>query len=140
MATASSTLVKLPASVDLDAIESVRENLLEALEAGPVTISGADVERVSTNALLMLVSAAETARRNSFAFAIADVSAPMEAAIDRLGLGSLCAAGSEGRPAAHLCRAAAARPEDRSGLPAQSGKGRAQPVTVQSGARAALSF
>ena len=30
---------------------------------------------------LMLVSAAETARRNSFAFAIADVSAPMEAAI-----------------------------------------------------------
>jgi len=86
MATASSTRVKLPASVDLDAIESVRENLLEALEAGPVTVSGADVERVSTNALLMLVSAAETARRNSFAFDIADVSAPMEAAIDRLGL------------------------------------------------------
>jgi anti-anti-sigma regulatory factor len=87
MATASSTLVKLPASVDLDAIESVRESLLEALEAGPVTVSGAEVERVSTNALLMLVSAAETARRNSFGFDIADVSAPMASAIDRLGLG-----------------------------------------------------
>ncbi len=46
----------------------------------------ATVERVATNALLMLVSAAETARRNSFAFAISGASASMLAAIDRLGL------------------------------------------------------
>lgn len=86
MAAASSTCVKLPASVDLDAIESVRDSLMEALDAGPVSVSGAEVERVSTNALIMLISAAETARRNSFAFEIADVSAPMGAAIERLGL------------------------------------------------------
>jgi anti-anti-sigma regulatory factor len=86
MAAASSTLVKLPASVDLDVIESVRDSLMEALDAGPVSVSGADVERVSTNALIMLTSAAETARRNSFAFEIVDMSAPMGAAIDRLGL------------------------------------------------------
>ena len=48
----------------------------------------------------------------------------------RFGLGSLCAAGSEGRSAAHLCRAASARPEDRSGVPAESGQGRAEPVNV----------
>jgi anti-anti-sigma regulatory factor len=86
MAAASSTLVKLPASVDLDVIESVRDSLMEALDAGPVSVSGADVERVSTNALIMLTSAAETARRNSFAFEIVDMSVPMGAAIDRLGL------------------------------------------------------
>jgi anti-anti-sigma regulatory factor len=86
MAAASSTRVTLPASIDLDAIEGVRDSLMDALDAGPVSISGAEVERVSTNALIMLISAAETARRNSFAFDIADVSAPMGAAIERLGL------------------------------------------------------
>ena len=45
------------------------------------------VERVATNALFMLISAAETSRRNSFGFGITGASAPMLAAIDRLGLG-----------------------------------------------------
>ena len=47
-----------------------------------------------------------------------------------LGIGSLRAAGSEGRHAARLCLRAAARPEDRSGLPAQPGQGRPQPVSL----------
>jgi len=78
--------VALPAIVDLDALDIVRDQLIDAVESGPVNISGGSVERVSTNALLMLISAAETARRNNFAFQVTETSAPMLAAIDRLGL------------------------------------------------------
>ena len=87
MARGPHNLVSLPAVVDLDALDVVRDDLLAAVERGPVIVSGTEVERVSTNALLMLVSAAETARRNTFAFAIEGVSPPMLAAIERLGLG-----------------------------------------------------
>ena len=45
-----------------------------------------------------------------------------------LGLGRLCAAGCEGRRAAQLCARPAARHQDRSGLPAESGQGRAEPA------------
>jgi anti-anti-sigma regulatory factor len=86
MATAPHNLVALPPVVDLDALDDVRDGLLAAMEHGPVIVSGAAVERVSTNALLMLISAAETARRNNFAFAIATASPAMLAAIERLGL------------------------------------------------------
>jgi anti-anti-sigma regulatory factor len=79
--------VALPAVVDLDALDTVRDGLIEAVELGPTRVDGSAVERVSTNALLMLVSAAETARRNGFGFEIAGPSAPMVTAIDRLGLG-----------------------------------------------------
>lgn len=78
--------VALPSIVDLDALDMVRDKLIDAVEAGPVAISGKAVERVSTNALLMLISAAETARRSNFAFQVTDASGPMLAAIDRLGL------------------------------------------------------
>lgn len=77
--------VALPAIVDLDALDTVRDKLIDAVEAGPVSVSGKAVERVSTNALVMLISAAETARRNNFAFQVADASAPMLSAIERLG-------------------------------------------------------
>jgi anti-anti-sigma regulatory factor len=83
-----SRTIALPAVVDLDALDNVRDKLLEALDAGPVTISCAAVERVATNSLLMLLSAAETARRNGSPFAVAALSEPMQAAIDRLGLGA----------------------------------------------------
>jgi hypothetical protein len=85
MAELHSKTVGLPAIVDLDALDIVRDKLIDAVEAGPVTVSGKAVERVSTNALLMLISAAETARRNNFAFELADPSGPMLSAIDRLG-------------------------------------------------------
>ena len=76
----------LPAIVDLDTLDVVRDGLIDAVEMGAVTVDASKVERVATNALFMLVSAAETARRNSFGFAIDGASAPMLAAIDRLGL------------------------------------------------------
>ena len=78
--------VTLPAVVDLDALDIVRDGLIDAVEMGAVDVDARQVERVSTNALLMLVSAAETARRNSFGFLISGASAPMLTAIDRLGL------------------------------------------------------
>lgn len=87
MAELRTKTVGLPAIVDLDALDGVRDKLMDAVEAGPVTLSGKAVERVSTNALLMLISAAETARRNNFAFQLADASGPMLSAIDRLGFG-----------------------------------------------------
>jgi anti-anti-sigma regulatory factor len=84
--TADSRIVALPSIVDLDALDVVRDRLIEAVELGGVAVDASRVERVATNALFMLVSAAETAKRNSFGFAITGASAPMQAAIDRLGL------------------------------------------------------
>lgn len=77
----------LPTRMDLDTLDQVRDRLVEVCEGGPVDVSGAGVERVSTNALFLLISAGETARRNDFAFSLSEASAPMLAAIERLGLG-----------------------------------------------------
>jgi len=79
-------IVALPAIVDLDALDIVRDGLIDVVEVGPVEIDASKVERVASNALFMLISAAETARRNNFPFAISGTSSPMRAAIDRLGL------------------------------------------------------
>jgi anti-anti-sigma regulatory factor len=88
MAEQPSKSLALPPVVDLDSLDPIRDWLIDAIEEGPVTVSGAAVERVATNALFMLISAAETARRNNSAFAITDPSASMKSAIDRLGLAS----------------------------------------------------
>lgn len=88
MAEGRSKTIALPAIVDLDALDNVRDKLIDTIEAGPVTVSGAAVERLSTNALLMLMSAAETARRSGYAFSVSKASEPMKAAIDRLGFAS----------------------------------------------------
>jgi anti-anti-sigma regulatory factor len=85
MAKTTQNQVTLPAVVDLDALDNVRDTLLPAIEHGAVKVLCGAVERISTNALLMLISAAESARRNNFDFVIAAVSPPMQAAIDRLG-------------------------------------------------------
>jgi anti-anti-sigma regulatory factor len=86
MAPTNSKLMPLPAVVDLDAVELLRDGLLDAIEQGPVIVSGRAVERVSTNALFMLMSAAETARRSDCSFVVAEASPVMLAAIARLGL------------------------------------------------------
>ncbi|MCW5720346.1 MAG: STAS domain-containing protein [Devosia sp.] len=78
--------IALPEVIDLDALDAIRDKLIDAIEEGPVTLAAGAVERVSTNALLMLISAAETARRNHFEFAIEAPSASMMAAVERLGL------------------------------------------------------
>lgn len=88
MANQTDQAVELPVIIDLDAIDSIRDRLIDALELGAVVVKADAVERVSTNALLLLVSAAETARRNHFDFVIEAPSAAMTAAIERLGLGS----------------------------------------------------
>lgn len=79
--------VALPRVVDLDALDDIRDELLEALQAGPVAVSAEAVERISTNALFMLLSAAETAQRAKFTLSIETASAPVRAAIEKLGLG-----------------------------------------------------
>ncbi|HLV83427.1 MAG TPA: STAS domain-containing protein [Devosia sp.] len=80
--------VALPAIIDLDSLDGIRDALLDAIDEGPVAVDAGGVERVSTNALFMLISAAETARRNHLEFAILQPSAAMSTAVERLGLGA----------------------------------------------------
>jgi anti-anti-sigma regulatory factor len=88
MAKPARKTVVLPAIVDLDSLDTIRDGLLDAVDDGSVTIAGAGVERVSTNALFMLISAAATARKNNFEFEIEAPSAALTGAIERLGLGA----------------------------------------------------
>ena len=78
--------VALPRIVDLDALDDIAETLIGALSAGPVDVDASGVERVSTNALFMLLSAAETAKKAKFAFTISGASTSVVAAIEKLGL------------------------------------------------------
>lgn len=86
MAETETQSVVLPPIVDLDALDDIRDELLEALVQGAVTVDATKVERVATNAVLMLMSAAETAKRSEFKFEIKEPSAPVMAAVERLGL------------------------------------------------------
>jgi len=79
--------VALPRIVDLDALDDIRDTLLEALQTGPVAVDAAGVERISTNALFMLLSASETARQAKFALSIEAASTQVRAAIEKLALG-----------------------------------------------------
>jgi anti-anti-sigma regulatory factor len=88
MAQPGRTAIALPAVIDLDALDAIRDGLSDALEVGGVRLDASGVERVATNGLFLLLSAAETARRHRFDFAITEPSAPLLAAIARLGLGS----------------------------------------------------
>jgi anti-anti-sigma regulatory factor len=86
--TVDSKVVALPAIVDLDALDFVRDGLIDAVETGPITIDASHVERIATNALFLLISAGESAKRSSMGFTISGASAPIKAAIERLGLES----------------------------------------------------
>jgi len=88
MAHQNGIAIALPEVIDLDALDSIRDKLIDAIDEGPVTVLASAVQRVSTNGLLMLISAAESARRNHNEFAVDAPSAAMMAAIDRLGLGA----------------------------------------------------
>ena len=80
------SVITLPDIIDLDALDAVRDQMLETLDHGPLTVDASRVERVATNVIIMLLSAAETARRNAFAFSLVNQSEAMRAAIARLGL------------------------------------------------------
>lgn len=84
----SGQAVALPRIVDLDALDQIRDALLDALSSGPVTVLAGKVERVSTNALFMLLSAAETAKKAKTQFSILGASDAINSAIDKLGLGA----------------------------------------------------
>jgi len=96
MAQARSRTLALPAIVDLDALDPIRDELVDAVDSGPVAVRGAGVDRVSTNALFLLLSAAETARRNNHAFTVSQPSEAFRAAVSRLGLGDQFAGIMEG--------------------------------------------
>lgn len=76
----------LPSVVDLDTIEDLREQLLDAVGQGPVLMDGSSVERIATNALIMLLAGSETARRCDCSYKISGASEAMTAAIARLGM------------------------------------------------------
>ncbi len=78
--------VVLPAIADLDSLDAFRDKLIDVIESGDATVDGSAVERVATNALLMLLSAAETSQRNKNKFMVVNTSEPMQSAIERLGL------------------------------------------------------
>jgi anti-anti-sigma regulatory factor len=86
MADTRSKSIALPAIVDLDALDPIRDELLDAIDSGAVVVKGAAVERVATNALFMLLAAAETARRNNNPFSVAGASEAFRSAVMRLGL------------------------------------------------------
>jgi anti-anti-sigma regulatory factor len=86
MAGQATQTVELPEIVDLDSLDGFRDKLLDAIERGDTIVDGDAVERVATNALLMLLSAAESAKRNKNDFAVVKPSEPMQSAIQRLGL------------------------------------------------------
>ncbi len=79
-------ILTLPPVVDLDALDSISEQLIEQLECGSVNIDASSVDRVATNALLMLISAANSAEQANITLTISNPSEPMLGAIERLGL------------------------------------------------------
>ncbi len=78
--------VALPAIADLDSLDAFRDKLMDVIESGDTAVEAGAVERVATNALLMLLSAAEMAQRNKSEFKVVNTSEPMQSAIERLGL------------------------------------------------------
>jgi hypothetical protein len=96
MANAATQEVTLPAVMDLDALDGLREALVAALALGPVTVLGGGVERVATNGLMLLLSAAESGRRDGHRLTIDELSAVAQAAIDRLGFTDAFAALARG--------------------------------------------
>jgi len=96
MAEPSSRTIALPAIVDLDALDPIRDELVDAVESGEVRVACSGTERIATNALFLLLSAAETARRNNFGFTVTAPSEAFRAAVSRLGLGGRFAGIMEG--------------------------------------------
>lgn len=84
--------VTLPGVVDLDAVEDLRETLIEALAVGPVDIAAGAVERICTNGLFLILAAAETACGQGRGIAVSGPSAVFSGAVERLGLEAAFAA------------------------------------------------
>ena len=96
MAQARSKTIALPAIVDLDALDPIRDELVDAIESGPVTVSAALSSMNSALVATRSIAAAETARRNNFAFSVTEPSEAFRLAVSRLGLGGPFTAIMEG--------------------------------------------
>jgi hypothetical protein len=66
--------VALPAIVDLDALDTVRDRLIDAVELGPVAVSGKAVERVSDQCPGSCSSAPKQRGATILRFHVADAS------------------------------------------------------------------
>lgn len=76
----------LPANMDLDSVDTIRDWLMSAFENGAVALDGAQVERVYTNCLLMLISASAEAASHGHRMIINTASPALLEAISTLGL------------------------------------------------------
>lgn len=88
MADVQTKLIELPAIADIGAVDELREEMIDALDVGNLEINLAKVERVSTNALFMLLSAAQTARSHNFELKLSSPSEHFSNALQVLGLES----------------------------------------------------
>jgi anti-anti-sigma factor len=79
--------IDLPAVADLHALEDVREQITAQLDSAQFAIGLKDVQRISTNALLMLLSAARTTAQAGGEMKLVGPSEQVSAAIETLGLG-----------------------------------------------------
>lgn len=86
MADAQTKSIELPAIADIGAVDLLREEMVDALNVGNLEISLEKVERVSTNALFMLLSAAQTARTHNFELQLTTPSEHFSNALKVLGL------------------------------------------------------
>ena len=81
--------IKLPSQLDMGALPGLKEELLGALAAtSGVTVEGADVERVGTPALQLLLAAARDVLQGGRAFTLHAPSEALMLAFDDLGLGA----------------------------------------------------
>lgn len=81
------TVHALPSIVDLPAAQALKEILVEELSSGvSVRLDGADVERIGTPAVQVLLAAARTFSAQGRTFVLARPSAVLSAAFADLGL------------------------------------------------------
>ncbi len=86
MSAGTTQFLDLPSVIDLDSMDNVREWLIHAMDEGDVELNAAPVQRVATNALLMLISASQTAAKFDVKFVISEPSETFTEAVERLGL------------------------------------------------------
>lgn len=86
MSTAENQSYSLPTNMDIDSIDTIRDWLLSAFENGAVALDGAQVERVYTNCLLMIISASAEAASHGHKLILNSASPALLEAISTLGL------------------------------------------------------
>lgn len=89
MSTQSEQIFELPAHLDLNAVDAIRDWLMSAMEQGDVELKGESVERVYANCLLLLVAASDEAKSLGRQLSVTGASDALRNAIERLGFGKI---------------------------------------------------